>query len=68
MFAPCILIRGWGNLTGTGAHNLKEEEAANIQDTFAEYIVEQLNRRNPVLAVAGSDLKPNSSGGIQPNV
>lgn len=47
-----ITIRGWGNLTGTGAHNLKAEEAANIQDTFAEYIVEQLNKRNePVLAV-----------------
>lgn len=38
-----ILIRGWGNLTGTGSHNLKEEEAANIQDTFAEYIVNTLN-------------------------
>lgn len=38
-----ILIRGWGNLTGTSAHNLPEEEAANIQDTFAEFIVERLN-------------------------
>jgi hypothetical protein len=40
-----ILIRGWGNLTGAGAHNLSPEEAANIQDTFAEFIVEQLNKR-----------------------
>ena len=40
-----ITIRGWGNLTGTGGHNLKAEEAANIQDTFAEFIVEQLNKR-----------------------
>lgn len=40
-----ILIRGWGNLTGVGGHNLPEEEAANIQDTFAEYIVERLNYR-----------------------
>lgn len=40
-----ILIRGWGNLTGTGAHNLPREEAANIQDTFAEHIVELLNDR-----------------------
>lgn len=42
---PVILIRGWGNLTGTGAHNLPTEEAANIQDTFAEFIVERLNKR-----------------------
>ena len=40
-----ILIRGWGNLTGIGAHNLPVEEAANIQDTFADFIVEQLNFR-----------------------
>lgn len=38
-----ILIRGWGNLTGTGAHHLPEDEAANIQDTFAEFIVNRLN-------------------------
>lgn len=40
-----ILIRGWGNLTGTGGHNLSVEEAANIQDTFAEFIVNQLNQK-----------------------
>lgn len=40
-----ILIRGWGGLTGTGGHNLSGEEAANIQDTFADYIVERLNFR-----------------------
>lgn len=40
-----ILIRGWGNLTGIGAHNLSPQEASNIQDTFAEFIVEQLNKR-----------------------
>lgn len=40
---PLILIRGWGNLTGIGAHNLPPEEAANIQDTFAEFIVNKLN-------------------------
>ena len=38
-------IRGWGNLTGAGAHNLSVEEAANIQDTFADFIVERLNFR-----------------------
>jgi len=42
---PIILISGWGNLTSTGAHNLPAEEAANIQDTFAEFIVEQLNKK-----------------------
>ncbi len=40
-----ILIRGWGNLTGSGGMKLSEDEAINIQDTFAEYIVEQLNKR-----------------------
>lgn len=39
-----ILIRGWGNLTGIGGHNLKPEEAANIQDTFAEFIINKLNK------------------------
>lgn len=40
-----ILIRGWGNLTGSSAMNLSEKEAANIQDTFADFIVERLNYR-----------------------
>ncbi len=43
---PYIRIRGWGNLTGIGAMNLSAEEAANIQDTLADYIVEQLNKRD----------------------
>lgn len=41
-----IIIRGWGNLTGTGAHHLSVEEASNIQDTFAEFIVNTLNGQN----------------------
>ena len=40
-----LLIRGWGNLTGTGAHNLPAEEAANIQDTFAAWIIEKLTKK-----------------------
>lgn len=40
-----IMIRGWGNLTGTGGHNLHPNDAINVQDTFAEYIVERLNKR-----------------------
>lgn len=38
-----ILIRGWGNLTGIGAHNLDGDYAAKIQDSLQEYIVEKLN-------------------------
>ena len=41
-----ILIRGWGNLIGIGGYNLAPEEAANIQDTLGEYIVEKLNMKN----------------------
>jgi len=40
-----IMIRGWGNLTGIGGHNLSSDEAANVQDTFANYIVSKLNER-----------------------
>ena len=39
-----ILIRGWGNLTGTGSYNLDGEYAGKIQDSLAEYIVEKLNK------------------------
>lgn len=49
---PIILIRGWGNLTGTGAMNLSVEEASNIQDTFANFIVERLNYRDISEAIA----------------
>lgn len=38
-----ITIRGWGNLTGIGAHHLSAEEATNIQDTFAQFIINKLN-------------------------
>ena len=40
-----ILIRGWGNLTSKNCFGFSPEEAANIQDTLAEYIVERLNYR-----------------------
>lgn len=39
-----LMIRGWGNLTGTGCHNLKPEEAIKIQNDFAKWIVEQLRK------------------------
>ena len=38
-----ITIRGWGNLTGN-KFNLNPPEAAYVQDTFAEFIVDQLNK------------------------
>ena len=37
-----ILIRGWGNLTGVGAHNLSTEKASKIQDDFAAWIIYKL--------------------------
>ena len=40
-----IIIRGWGNLTGSSALNLPIREAENIQDTFAEFIVNTLNSK-----------------------
>ena len=39
-----LLIRGWGNLTVPGCHNLKREEAIRVQDDFAKWIVEQLRK------------------------
>ena len=41
-----ILIRGWGGLTSPNRHGLSIKEAANVQDTFAEYLLEQLNKRD----------------------
>lgn len=40
---PCICIRGWGELTGTGALNLSHDEAAKIQDDFRDFIINKLN-------------------------
>ena len=39
-----LLVRGWGHLIGGGGYKLPPEKAAQIQDEFAEYIVEQLNK------------------------
>lgn len=41
---PIITIRGWGNLTGVGAHNLSPEYASKIQDTFQDFIFNKLNK------------------------
>ena len=42
---PFILIRGWGYLTGPGGLNLPTIDAAKVQDTLADYIVETLNKK-----------------------
>lgn len=39
------LIRGWGMLIGVGGHNLSADKAAEIQDAFADYCVEMLNKK-----------------------
>ena len=41
---PLLLVRGWGHLIGIGGHNLPPKKAAQIQDEFAEYMVEQINK------------------------
>lgn len=38
-----ITIRGWGNLTGVGAHNFTPEKAAKIQDDFSSWLVKKLS-------------------------
>lgn len=37
-------IKGWGMLIGVGGYNLDGDKAAEIQDSFAEYCVEMLNK------------------------
>jgi hypothetical protein len=36
-------IRGWGELTSQCCRNLTSEDAANVQDNFAKWILETLN-------------------------
>lgn len=43
---PVLLIRGWGYLTGIGGLHLDVNTAAQIQDEFGDYIVEQLNKNH----------------------
>ena len=39
---PMLLLRGWGHLTGCGALNLPPDQAAKIQDDFANWVVNKL--------------------------
>lgn len=41
--APYIIIRGWGYLIGMGGLNLGPEKAKEIQDDFAQWIIETLS-------------------------
>ena len=38
-------MRGWVMLTGPGGYHLSQEKAAEIQDAFANYCVEMLNKK-----------------------
>ena len=42
--ATVLNVRGWGYLTGNGALKIDMDEAAKIQDGFAELVVELLNK------------------------
>lgn len=46
-----LLVRGWGNLTSSGCHNLSNEEAIKVKDDFAKWIVEQLRRNLDMLNI-----------------
>ena len=37
-----VLIRGWGNLTGIGAHNFSGEKASKIQDDFVKWFLHRV--------------------------
>lgn len=39
-----LIIRGWGMLTGVGGYSLDANTAIAIQNEFASFIVEQLNK------------------------
>lgn len=39
---PILLLRGWGYLTGCCALNLPSDKAAQIQDDFANWVVNML--------------------------
>lgn len=39
---PCLLVRGWGYLTGSGGLNLTAEKAVKLQNELAEYACKKL--------------------------
>lgn len=38
-----LQVRGWGHLTGTGAHAFPYEEAAKLQDEFGQWVADAMN-------------------------
>lgn len=42
---PRLMIRGWGMLTSQNHFNLSNNQAANIQDQFRDYIINQLKEK-----------------------
>lgn len=45
--AKILDLRGWGHLTGCGAHGLHGDVAAAIQDSVGEHVVKLLNATWP---------------------
>lgn len=43
-----FFVRGWGMLTGIGGYNLNPSIACKIQNNFANYILNNLNRKEHV--------------------
>ena len=43
--APRLMIRGWGMLTSQNHFNLFNNQAADIQDQFRDYIIDQLREK-----------------------
>lgn len=42
---PRLMIRGWGMLTSQNHFNLSNNQAADIQDQFRDYIINQLKEK-----------------------
>lgn len=42
---PFINIRGWGNLTSKGGHNLTTKEAYEVQDNLRDWLIYKLNKK-----------------------
>ena len=42
---PRLMIRGWGMLTSQNHFNLSNNQAADIQDQFRDYLIDQLREK-----------------------
>lgn len=50
-------MRGWGHLTGGGAHGLPHDKAAKIQDQLGEHLAQLMNAHWPNVEVSNSGPK-----------